>query len=463
MTVVKEPSATDRLLRSITFLILFLAVFASFLLPAGPKRDTAKIEDLSRLQANLLFRLITVQVLSMEHLPTDAEKKDLKNAIIQELHIIDRDPSMRIAEVEVQRRMVLAYLGEDISGYEEMNLGPYREAFKNLYADRSLPASEDAILSLPAAELAVLDFYRRNDPERFDEEYRKIREKAASLQMKLGYAMMGMFAFMALGIYGWVQFVFRRPPAYFARFLETVKPNSHPVFMETAILFLFVMFPAGMAISHYIPEPYLFRFNFVLIPAAFLISLLYFRSETRPEMLRWLFWIPVYDQISSEKDSSPSRRPILSSLLREIGIGIVAWAVIFPLAAFATVIAVLLSGGQGAPAMHPVMHYYNEHMLEVFLLAVVMAPIVEEVIFRNFVYGFFRFRFPVYVAALFSGFFFAVIHPYSFILMPQLTVLGAGLAVLREHRPGILAPVVTHMIVNAMAFLFMNLLFQAAG
>jgi membrane protease YdiL (CAAX protease family) len=271
--------------------------------------------------------------------------------------------------------------------------------------------------------------------------------------------MMGFIAVMSLGLSGAVRFFFNRPPAYFGRFLDTVKPAQQPVFMETAILFLFVMFPVGMILSRFISEQWAFEFNFILIPAAFLISLLYFKSETRPEMLRWLFWVPVFDQVSSENDTAPTQRPFLPSLLKEIGVGIVAWAVIFPIGALATLIAVTLSGGEAVQSVHPVVQYVDGHRLEVFLLAVVIAPIVEEVIFRNFVYGFFRFRFPGFLAALFSGFFFAVIHPYSAVLMPQLTVLGAGLAILREHRPGIVAPIVTHMIVNGMAFLFMQLLF----
>jgi len=459
MTVEKDPPVADRILRSITFLILFLAVFGSFFLRPESKTDTAVLAKLSRSQSDLFFKLVTIQAISMELMTTDEEKAGIKNSIMQELQVVDSDPALRIPEVEVQKRMMLAHLGEDISGYDEKSLGPYKEAFQNLYADRSLPPVEDAIMSLPATQIAVLDYLKRNDPERYTEEHKKAKEKAASLQVQFGLGMMGFLAVMTLGLYGAVRFFFNRPPAYFGRFLDTVKPAQQPVFMETAILFLFVMFPVGMILSRFISEQWAFEFNFILIPAAFLISLLYFKSETRPEMLRWLFWVPVFDQVSPENDTAPTQRPFLPSLLKEIGVGIVAWAVIFPIGALATLIAVTLSGGEAVQSVHPVVQYVDGHRLEVFLLAVVIAPIVEEVIFRNFVYGFFRFRFPGFLAALFSGFFFAVIHPYSAVLMPQLTVLGAGLAILREHRPGIVAPIVTHMIVNGMAFLFMQLLF----
>ncbi|EHQ06765.1 CPBP family intramembrane glutamic endopeptidase [Leptonema illini] len=459
MTVEKDPPVADRILRSVTFLILFLAVFGSFFLRPEPKTDSAVLEDLTKTQSDLFFKFIAAGALNIDEAKTEEQKTVLKNAIVGQLQSIDSEPAFRTPEVQVQKRMVLAHLGEDIGGYDEKSLGPYKEAFQNLYADRSLPSEGDAILTMPATELAVLDYLKRNDPERYAIEHKKVKEKAASLLTAINIGSIVFLFIITLGLYGAVRFFFNRPPAYFGRFLDTVKPAQQPVFMETAILFLFVMFPVGMILSRFLSEQWMLPFNFVLIPAAFLISLLYFKSETRPEMLRWLFWVPVFDQVSSENDTAPTQRPFLPSLFKEIGVGIVAWAVIFPVGALATLIAVTLAGGEAVPSVHPIVQYVDGHRLEVFLLAVVIAPIVEEVIFRNFVYGFFRFRFQGFLAALFSGFFFAVIHPYSAVLMPQLTVLGAGLAILREHRPGIVAPIVTHMIVNGLAFLFMQLLF----
>ena len=93
-----------------------------------------------------------------------------------------------------------------------------------------------------------------------------------------------------------------------------------------------------------------------------------------------------------------------------------------------------------------------------FILAVVIVPIVEEVIFRNFVYGFFRFRFGLGFSAFASGLFFAILHPQGLMAVPALTVLGTGLAILREHRPSILAPIVTHMVVNGFTLTLMKVL-----
>lgn len=459
MTVEKDPPVADRILRSVTFLILFLAVFVSFFQRSEPMADRAVFENLSKAQSDLFFRFIAAVALTIDEAETEEQKTVLKNAIVGQLQSIDSEPALRTPEVQVQKQMVLAYLGEDISGYDEKSLGPYKEAFQNLYAGRSLPAEGDAILTMPATELAILNYLIRNDPERYAIEYKKAKEKAGSLLTVVNIGSIVFFLIITLGLYGAVRFFFNRPPEYFGRFLDTVKPAQQPVFMETAILFLFVMFPVGMILSRFIGEQWIFPFNFVLIPAAFLISVLYFKSETKPEMLRWLFWVPVYDQVSSENDIAPAKRPFLPSLLKEIGVGIVAWAVIFPVGVLATLIAVMLAGGSALPSVHPVVQYVDGNRLMVFLLAVVIAPIVEEVIFRNFVYGFFRFRLPGFPAALFSGFFFAVIHPYSVVFIPQLTVLGAGLAILREHRPAIVAPIVTHMIVNGLAFLFMHLLF----
>lgn len=454
MTQEKEPPVSDRILRSITFLILFLAVSVSFVLRTFPEPSSEVVSDVQMTETNLFFRLVKMQALSMELLPGEEEQTELKESILVQLQAVAGQTASSYPEVEVQRRMILAYLGEDISGFDEKELGPYRESFHNLYFDRSVPAEGDAILSLPATELAILDFYRRNDPDRYAEEKERLQEEAASFQLLTGLVMLAFFAAAGIGIYGAARFVFHRPPPYFGRFLATVSGAQQPAFMETAILFLFLLFPVGMLVSPLIPEEWLLTFQLGFIPAAFVISLLYFRSESRPEMLRWLFWIPVMDEVESEEGRVSVKRPLIRSLIKEAGIGLIAVTVIFPIGVMANILAAALAGGQlGGPSVHPVMSHMNDNAFQVFVLAVLIAPIVEEVIFRNFIYGFFRFRFSALFSALFSGFFFAVMHPYTMLMMPHLTVLGMGLALLREHRPGIVAPVVAHMIVNGMVFM----------
>ena len=100
---------------------------------------------------------------------------------------------------------------------------------------------------------------------------------------------------------------------------------------------------------------------------------------------------------------------------------------------------------------HPAAFALHDHPVEIFILAVVLAPVLEESVFRVFHYGFFRRFFRVRQAALVTGLAFAVLHPQGNVALPYLTILGAGLCIIREYRPGATAAIVCHATVNAIA------------
>lgn len=81
------------------------------------------------------------------------------------------------------------------------------------------------------------------------------------------------------------------------------------------------------------------------------------------------------------------------------------------------------------------------------LAAVVIAPIVEEIVFRCIMYRFFKAKSSTCVAIFFSSIIFAMFHFNLIAFVPILT-LGIFLARAYEASGSIISPIVTHMLFN---------------
>ncbi len=91
------------------------------------------------------------------------------------------------------------------------------------------------------------------------------------------------------------------------------------------------------------------------------------------------------------------------------------------------------------------------------LLIVILAPVAEEVCFRGMLFGGFRTRFNLPVAAIGAGLVFGALHYSTGIsAVPQLMVLGAIFAVVYEKTESIWPAIIFHMINNAYALIALN-------
>ncbi len=81
------------------------------------------------------------------------------------------------------------------------------------------------------------------------------------------------------------------------------------------------------------------------------------------------------------------------------------------------------------------------------VIAVVLAPIAEEFLFRGFLFQGLRRRWSFWPAALLSGTAFATLHG-SAVRMPELIVAGVILAALFERRRTLVTPIAAHMTLN---------------
>jgi membrane protease YdiL (CAAX protease family) len=165
------------------------------------------------------------------------------------------------------------------------------------------------------------------------------------------------------------------------------------------------------------------------------------------------------------------RRPWLEPL---IGVG--GYAMILPIFAVGVLVSSILTQAERrwqlgdqpekhfAPVdqpSHPIVEWLQNpdwsKLGQVFLVASVLAPLVEETMFRGALYRHLRDATArlgrvgsFLVSALVVSFIFAVIHPQGVLALPALMSLALGLTILREWRGSLLPSMIVHGIHNGL-------------
>ena len=93
-------------------------------------------------------------------------------------------------------------------------------------------------------------------------------------------------------------------------------------------------------------------------------------------------------------------------------------------------------------------------------LAVLLAPFVEEIIFRGAIYRFLKGYFPIFGAQWISGIFFALMH-FNLMSFLPLVVIGVFLARIYEREGNILHPMIFHAYWNGFSLLMLFLTSQS--
>jgi membrane protease YdiL (CAAX protease family) len=112
-----------------------------------------------------------------------------------------------------------------------------------------------------------------------------------------------------------------------------------------------------------------------------------------------------------------------------------------------------LSEWTGAPARQEVVTVLTETSDPWLLallcgMAVIVAPVTEEIVFRGYLYPVAKRFAGTWPAAVFSALVFAVIHQHALALLP-LAVLGLLLVLVYEWTGSIWVPIATHLLFNA--------------
>lgn len=153
-----------------------------------------------------------------------------------------------------------------------------------------------------------------------------------------------------------------------------------------------------------------------------------------------------------------------AGVVREFGYGVLAWCAAVPLAAVGLLMALILAAltdSSVSDATHPIQQAIADGGLAVRLallvLAAVIAPLVEEILFRGVLYRHLRERLggmghfvSFMIAALLSSALFAAIHPQGLVFAPVLAGLGVAFCIARELRGSLIAPMVAHGLNNAL-------------
>jgi len=146
-----------------------------------------------------------------------------------------------------------------------------------------------------------------------------------------------------------------------------------------------------------------------------------------------------------------------SGIGRELASGLAGYAAALPLMGLGLVASAALASatplklGEG---VHPIAPLLAEEggsagrVAMIVALAVAIAPILEELLFRGYFYAALRRRLSAPAAVALSATVFAAIHPQGVLGLAPLAAIGVALAALREWRGSLIAPIVAHAAVN---------------
>jgi membrane protease YdiL (CAAX protease family) len=109
----------------------------------------------------------------------------------------------------------------------------------------------------------------------------------------------------------------------------------------------------------------------------------------------------------------------------------------------------------GIQAQEPIVPLFGdgkEALISVFVVGAILAPMIEELVFRGFLFAGLRKQYRLSTATIVSGAIFGAIHlqPFAF---PPLFLLGVILALLYERTGSLWAPILMHFCVNALALI----------
>lgn len=147
----------------------------------------------------------------------------------------------------------------------------------------------------------------------------------------------------------------------------------------------------------------------------------------------------------------------------EVGCGVAGYVALLPVMVVAVIVTVTISRWADAQPSHPISEMLSgplRQLVTVGILAVAWAPLTEELLFRGAAFGFLRTRIHWLAAAIMVGVIFASIHPQGWAGIPLLATIGVNLAIIRQWRGSIIAPVTAHALNNGTVMLLSVLMLR---
>jgi membrane protease YdiL (CAAX protease family) len=240
-------------------------------------------------------------------------------------------------------------------------------------------------------------------------------------------------------------------------------PSGHgAIYAETFAVYMALFFLFSILFGFVAVRPAFREWRLLLSGAAALLSL----TALAWPVLRGVPWRQVRQDVGLTLGRSPALEPLL---------GVATYAMALPLAVVGLLLTLFLmklqnalQGGNPADSLappnapsHPVVEVLASPgwslPLQVVFLAAVVAPVVEEIMFRGVLYRHLRDatgrRFGITLSAVFSAtlvsFVFAVIHPQGLVAVPALMALAYAFTLAREWRGTLVPAMVAHGLNNA--------------
>jgi membrane protease YdiL (CAAX protease family) len=135
----------------------------------------------------------------------------------------------------------------------------------------------------------------------------------------------------------------------------------------------------------------------------------------------------------------------------EIPMGIAGYLAGVPVVATGLFITTRLIKYTHASPTHPIVHMLSGngwHVLMLYAAACLIAPVLEETLFRGALFNHLRQRWGWLISACVVAFVFAIIHPQGWTFLPTLGAIAVVLAALREWRGSLIASITAHALNN---------------
>jgi membrane protease YdiL (CAAX protease family) len=317
-----------------------------------------------------------------------------------------------------------------------------------LNADR-VPAVLESVGALPsplARTLLEMTLYARaGDTERANAIRQSLAQRAVWGVLALGGVMLfgGVMGLAGVGILLW--YLINRPPLP-ARPAPDESPFAYDPLLWALVIFLLVMLNRP-ALNQVLLDLGLDGANAIYLLAV-LLPLMYLASlRGQADALGRIAWFR-------------------KGFWRQLGASLMGFAAYVPFLAALLMVTQLIAPALPAEQTNPVGERATQAQdalswLWLFTQAVVLAPIIEEFVFRGVLFQVFWQRTGrVWLSAFVSGYLFAVIHPQFLGGILPITVLGTILALVYAHTRSLLPCIVIHAINNGLITL---LLWSVAG
>jgi membrane protease YdiL (CAAX protease family) len=145
-------------------------------------------------------------------------------------------------------------------------------------------------------------------------------------------------------------------------------------------------------------------------------------------------------------------------VVREAFAGVAGYLAGLPVVALGMLVSMWIMKHTGEQAAHPIVNHPIDRPVEawgVFVLACVVAPILEETMFRGALFHHLRGKLGFVFSALISSLIFAAIHPQGWAAVPVLGAIALVLTAIRQWRGSLIGCVVAHSLNNSIVTLIL--------